>query len=126
MTAIFSLFVGIAFAIAGTVWGVMRFVKKAKEDAVSAEKTREEEVQKRIKDALLEQNDILQRERDIATQWKELATVRESRIEDMVIHIAQISAELKTLKENYAALTKQYLESQTKLSELERRLDGKQ
>lgn len=125
MTAIFSLFVGVSFAIAGLVWGAFKFIKKAKEDAVTAEKVRESEIQERIKTALINDNEILLREREIANQWKELALVRESKIEEMTLHIAQITAELKSLKDKYEQLTRQYLDGQTKLSELERRMDGK-
>ena len=88
-----------------------------------AAKAVEDDIQGRIDKAVAEERERCVRLREIAEEWKEIATSRKARNEVLEAQLNTVKEELSDLRTKYEEVLKLYVDSQKQLSTLQQQME---
>lgn len=114
---------------------IAKTVSRIRENARLAEKERHDETQAKISNAVEaerqrwldhreDEADRIKRLREIADEWKDIATQKDIRNQLLVAELKVVHEELKELRNKYDSLLSLYTDSQARLASLEKAVKG--
>lgn len=114
-------------------FGIYAAIKRAKKNAQDATTLAEEKTQKRITDAVAaertryeqhrdDEDDRIKRLREIADEWKEIATQRNIKIGELTEKVAVMDRELKSLEAKYESVLEANTMLVRRVGDLEKKL----
>ena len=109
-------------------------VKRLRQNATLAAKEIEDQIQQRINAAVESERerqnlfqaveeDRIQRLKEIAEEWKDIATQRRAKIELLEEQLNKLSGELADLRTKYEEVLRLFADSQAQLSEIRREME---